>query len=345
MSAIIKFYNEDGNEAKSVRRIGKKCACNKNPSFGFPGTKTRVCCAGCKEFGMVNVSHKKCPCNKEPSFALLGNKPSCCLNCKSQDMVNVRSRCECGKKRALFALPGYGASCCSDCKKPGMVNIRSNKCKCGKVSSFAVLGEPATCCVDCKKSNMVPVRVRKCKSNERGIDCPVSVSERSNKTYDGFCTHCFANLFPSDPRTGQIRLKSKEIKVVNYLADKIGGFVHDKPLYCGLEGGCCTSKRRIDLRKLIDSTMLCIEIDEDQHKRYIKVDENQRYNDLFMDFSGKYIFIRYNPDPYLVGKLRHDPYFHTRMKVLECEIEKQTQRIQDQDNTDLVEIINVYYDQ
>ena len=47
---------------------------------------------------------------------------------------------------------------------------------------------------------------------------------------------------------------------------------------------------------LINNTMLCIEIDEHQHKKYIKYDENIRYDNLFMDFSGKYIFIRYNPD-------------------------------------------------
>ena len=43
--------------------------------------------------------------------------------------------------------------------------------------------------------------------------------------------------------------------------------------------------------------MLCI--DEHQHKHYIKYDENLRYDNLFMDFSGKYIFIKYNPDKFI----------------------------------------------
>ena len=59
-----------------------------------------------------------------------------------------------------------------------------------------------------------------------------------------------------------------------------------------LEGGCCETKRRIDLRMLINNTILSIEVDEHQHKKYIKYDENIRYENLFMDFSGKYIFIR-----------------------------------------------------
>jgi len=38
--------------------------------------------------------------------------------------------------------------------------------------------------------------------------------------------------------------------------------------------------------------MLCIKIDEDQHKRYIKSDENIRCDNLFMEFSGIYIYIK-----------------------------------------------------
>ena len=45
--------------------------------------------------------------------------------------------------------------------------------------------------------------------------------------------------------------------------------------------------------------MLCLEVDEDQNKYQIRSDENDRYDDLFMDLSGKYICIRYNPDKYI----------------------------------------------
>jgi len=69
--------------------------------------------------------------------------------------------------------------------------------------------------------------------------------------------------------------------------------------YVDLENGCCSTKRRIDLRKLINNTMLCLEVDGHQHKYYVTSDENNRYDELFMDFSGKYIFIRYSPDKYI----------------------------------------------
>jgi hypothetical protein len=46
--------------------------------------------------------------------------------------------------------------------------------------------------------------------------------------------------------------------------------MYNKPFYVDLEGGCCETKRRMDLRMLINNTMLCVETDEHQHKKYIK---------------------------------------------------------------------------
>ena len=76
-----------------------------------------------------------------------------------------------------------------------------------------------------------------------------------------------------------------------------------------LEGVCCETKRRIDLRMLINNTMLCVEIDENQHKKYIRYDENIRYDILFMDFSGKYIFMRCNPDKFIDKYNKSETHF------------------------------------
>ena len=92
--------------------------------------------------------------------------------------------------------------------------------------------------------------------------------------------------------------------------------------------------------------MLCIEIDEDQHKKYIKKDEIIRYDDLFMDFSGKYIFIRYNPDKYKdkYNKSKN-PMFNTRMEALENKINKHILRIQADGKDNLVDIHHVFHDE
>ena len=92
--------------------------------------------------------------------------------------------------------------------------------------------------------------------------------------------------------------------------------------------------------------MLCTEVDENQHKNYIKQNEQNRYDDLFMDFSGKYIFLRYNPDKFIdeYGKSKN-PMFDTRMEVLEKAIDKHIDRILNYENRELVEIHHLFYDE
>jgi hypothetical protein len=56
-----------------------------------------------------------------------------------------------------------------------------------------------------------------------------------------------------------------------------------------------------------------------------------------MDFSGKYIFIRYNPDKFKdkYGKAKN-PYFETRVEVLEKAIERHILRIQADDGPEFI---------
>ena len=100
-----------------------------------------------------------------------------------------------------------------------------------------------------------------------------------------------------DPRALAVRQKPKELQVVSRIASTYGDYFHDKPLFVNLERGCCATKRRIDFKKLINGTMLCIEINQGQHENYIQTDKERRYNDLFMGFiNGKYTFVRYTLD-------------------------------------------------
>jgi hypothetical protein len=94
-------------------------------------------------------------------------------------------------------------------------------------------------------------------------------------------------------------------------------------------------RRRIDHRKLIDSTLLCIETDEFAHKGYDPKDEELRYDDLFMVHSGKWIFIRFNPD----GK----GDMADKLSRLIEEIHFQIMRIQHSENTELLEVIKLFY--
>ena len=234
--------------------------------------------------------------------------------------------CEHGKYR----------SSCRECGSNSICEhgIRRQGCKVCGGSGICEHGKYKCQCPDCGGSKI-------CKS-KLTIGCRL----RGNRKLNGYCSHCFVNIFPEDPKALTVRRKSKELQVMTHIFSKYDGFKNDKPFYVDLEGGCCATKRRIDLRKLINNTMLCIEVDENQHKNYIKQNESNRYDDLFMDFSGKYIFIRYNPDKFIdkYGKSKN-PMFDTRMEVLETTINKHIMRILNEENTDLVEIHHFFYDE
>ena len=185
----------------------------------------------------------------------------------------------------------------------------------------------------------------KCKTHLQR--CPNCIdwidSYGGNKKYDGYCARCFKRLFPDDPRTLIIREHSKEIRVRNAITKHseinpaFKGFIHDRPLWTG---NCdCTHRRRIDHRKLIGNTILAIETDENAHKNYDKTDEKLRYDDLYMIHSGKWIFIRFNPDITEIYKTK----LEDRLSVLLSIIEEQAQRIINEENTELLEIIYLYY--
>ena len=123
--------------------------------------------------------------------------------------------------------------------------------------------------------------------------------------------------------------------VRNAINASFDGFIHDTPLYT--DGCDCTHRRRIDHRKLIGNTILAIETDEFGHRGYDKKDEEIRYDDVYMIHSGKWIFIRFNPDDNISKTDIEDK--------LDCLIETMhecIQRIENDENTGLLEIFKLY---
>ena len=319
------------------------CGCGQSqPYFNEPGEKKAICCSKCKTETMVNVKHKKCDCRKSrPSFNEPGEKKAiCCAKCKTETMIDVKhKKCKC-RTIPSFNEPGEKkAICCFKCKTETMVDVINNKCNCGKSRpSFNEPGEKkAICCSKCKTETMIDVKHNKCIGQD-GL-CDIT----GNPNYRGYCTFCFSHTFPDDPLTLEIKGKSKEMKVKDFINEHFNGFIHDKMLSTG---HCdCSIRRRPDHRKLIGNTLLVIETDENQHKSYIKMDEDTRYDDLFMGYAGKWIYIRFNPDKYNTksGK-KKDPDLKNRLIVLRNVIEKQIKRIQNEKNKELVERIYLFYD-
>ena len=194
-------------------------------------------------------------------------------------------------------------------------------------------------CVEPGCSSSAQGKTLKCVAHGGGTRCPNCVdwidSRSGNIKYDGYCATCFKQLFPNDDRVKIIYTHAKEIIVRNVINHNFEGFIHDKPIYTS---NCdCTHRRRIDHRKLINSTILAIETDEFGHRGYNQKDEEIRYDDVYMIHSGKWIFIRFNPDNNISSVDIVDKLDRLVETINNC-----IQRIENEENTELMEIINLY---
>ena len=342
-------YNYEGESANFCKECKEDdminvndilCNCGKSrPTFNLPGLKSEYC-AKCKREGMINVKNIPCKCGKStrPNFNFEGLTPEYCSKCKLPDMIDVtHKKCICNNVQPSFNFEGLNPEYCAKCKKEGMIQIRKRKCVMCTFGqgNYNYFGCKAEYCVNCKKDGMINI-ANKCKNS-------ICYSS-GNIKYNYYCTHCFTNLFPNEPMASEIRIKSKENYVRDFLKENFDGFIHDTILWTG---NCdCSHRRRIDFRKLIGNTLLCIEVDEYQHKRYKDKDEEIRYDDLFMIHGGKFMFIRFNPDNYThQNGTKVNPYMKKRMDDLYNEIIKQTNRITNEQNNELLEIIHLFYDE
>ncbi len=336
-----KLENMTNKEYTTCQNI----TCDTISNYNYEGETKGAYCVKHKLENMINIKKEsKCKCGTRPCFGLPTDKTATyCAKCKTEDMIDLRNnKCKCGKAQPFFGLKNdISATCCASCKTKEMIDIKNKKCKCGIIPVFGFKNDKiAICCFKCKTPEMINVITPKCKAvDENGNNY---CNTTGNKKYKGYCTHCFAHLFPLDPLTFQIRCKTKEIAVRDYINANYEGFHHDKPLWTG---NCdCIHRRRIDHRRLINGTLLCVGTDEFQHKGYNKEDEIIRYDDLMMIHGGKFIYIRFNPDKYKENGVSKNPTIATRLKALSKEIDKQIKRIENDENTELLEIIPMYYD-
>lgn len=328
----------------------KKCIydkCEIRPTFNYEGEIIPIYCSKHKLANMTNVKSKRCEyngCNKLPSYNY--KNESCrrfCSNHRLENMVlkNYKKceREECNVYPSFNYENETAPRFCFNHKLDGMIDVVSKRCEnghCNVRPSFNYKNEHSKrFCFKHKLDGMVSNDNIRCKAN-------LCFGSRGNKNYNGYCTYCFQNLFPEDPLTLQIQKKSKELKVRDYLSQEFEGFIHDKPLWT--ENCDCTHRRRIDFRKLIGNTLLCIEVDENQHKGYNEIDEEIRYDDLYMIHGGKFIFIRFNPDKFKRNDKTCNPTMPTRLSHLKDEIERQMYRIENELNNELVEIAKLFYD-
>ena len=235
--------------------------CKKQPIYNNEGEKKGLYCSIHKLDGMIDIKNKTC----------------IHLNCKTRPYFNNE-----GEKKGLY---------CSSHKLDGMIYIIHKTCihlNCKKQPTFNYENEKtALYCSTHKLDGMIDIKNKTCKT----YLCYTLVTEK----YDGYCLYCYINLFPDKPVTRNY--KTKEYSVVEYVKEKypILSWISDKTI----KDGC--SKRRPDLLLDLGYQIIIIEIDENQHTDYDCSCENKRIMELSQDLNHRpIIFIRFNPDDYLI---------------------------------------------
>lgn len=311
----------------TAEKMGDKCWVHKVSRCVEPDCNVEV-----KMKGDMCEYHKRPRCNETDCKTPVWNNSKCRehheLKCIEQGCIQIANKI--GNK-----CREHGGGKCEEtgCKNWGLFGG-----KCIRHGGGLRCVEPG-----CTKGAVVRDGARvgepyKCKAHGGGNRCPNCItwpdSRCGSKGYDGYCATCFKQIFPNDERSKVIYTHTKEIRVRNTINEYFEGFIHDKPLYTAQ---CdCTMRRRIDHRKLIGATLLCVETDEFAHKAYDKKDEEIRYDDLFMVHSGKWVFIRFNPDGKGVD-------MDDKLTRLVEEIHIQMKRIENEENTELLEVVKLFY--
>ena len=333
-----------------TNKICKYKGCSALPIYNHAGISNAIFCLKHKSRTMVNVRNRKClfdGCDISANYNFKEEKGTRFCSVHKLEGMICKSNKKCEQRKCnLKANYNYKGELkpkfCSKHKRNGMCSLYKEKCAytgCDKQPSYNLEGKGRLFCLEHKLDGMINVRKKLCPKCATWIDF-----QYANKKYDDYCARCFQQFFPKDPRTFQIRRKTKEIKVRDYINSNFEGFIHDRVLYTH---GCdCPSRRRIDHRILINNTMLAIETDEHQHRSYDPKNEEIRHDDVYMHYSGKWIWIRFNPDSYKdkngVGQKLD---IEDRLPVLKEMIEKQMERIKKGENNELMEIYKLFYDE
>ncbi len=113
---------------------------------------------------------------------------------------------------------------------------------------------------------------------------------KSNK-YKGHCLFCFVHLYPTEPVVRNY--KTKENAVVTFLKEKFpeATWKCDKKV----EDGC--SKRRPDLFLDMESHIVSVEVDENNHGGYNPTCEEKCMGEIWGGVDHcKIVFVRFNSD-------------------------------------------------
>lgn len=277
-SRMCTFVDEKGNRCQSQRTFGHS-----------NGKKER--CGEHQETGMILFDNRKCQiCGKNAKFGYLQDRQRIrCGKCKSPDMIDLtKSYCPCGTT-ATFNYPGNKPAFCSQCKQPWMIPNPTHRCEfkgCREIASLGIR-KPAHCKLH-PQAGEIDLSERICVRCKR-LDVVNS---------DGLCINfCLA----TDQYYAQYRNKSQRLVKQNEIVSFLTANGYTPHLVDVVIDKTC-NKYRPDIVYQFNGHAIVIEVDENQHARYIGRNcEYERMEALFRTFQRQLLFIRYNPDTFRVN--------------------------------------------
>jgi hypothetical protein len=279
--------------------------CDKHPTFGqiIDGKKVIEYCATHAPEDTSDIKNKRCEfvddtgirCEIHPHFGNKGEQPKFCKQHSSEEMINLnKQKCthEGCETEAHKGFEGGKRLYCSKHAKEGMIDLVNSLCKeekCYKRPTFNYKGLKAEYCLKHASKGMIDVINLRCLNKEY---CDLIVID---KRYDGYCFRCYMEKYPDTILACNYRVK--EFAVVEYVKKTLK---HEFTLNKKIIGG--NSKRRPDIALELDTHVIIIEVDENQHDNYSKDYNKIRDEELWLDYNKKpIVFIRFNPDEYKIG--------------------------------------------
>jgi hypothetical protein len=307
--------------------------CIKSALFNSDGSKSRKYCAEHKDDNMVAIGRKLCKypnCNITASFGEF-----CKTHKKDGTPCNLGYKCKyigC-IKCASFNYIGLKPLYCGSHEKTGMKNVTIKYCtkkNCGITATFGYLGGFLQFCGNHHPVGTTLSPMRRCiikNCNELAlygkkdhVYCEKHKQKGDINFVERICKKCnLLNIvdeneickYCNPERWGVIRLaKQKEIEAL-FKKEHLDYISTDKII----ENGAC-GKERPDFIFDGASHFVVVEVDEDQHKSRACECEQTRMVNVSQSLGMPTIFLRYNPDRYIVNGKCQDVTRTSRHKTL-----------------------------
>jgi hypothetical protein len=344
-----------GNLPNQIRNVRTKL-CEYVFEDGLDCIKIATCGVGKKQFcpthmeeGMYKLSKdKKCKgigCNSTPSYGMENGVAEYCTIHKLENMIQLYQKCinEGCNKRARYNKTGEtGSRYCLDHKSDEMLDNYKDKCieyGCNENADYNIKSiKKGIYCNLHKKDNMCSNKVIICKEE----NCLVAAYFGTRNDPKQYCSsHKKDNMFNYQRQAEEYyedlenNCLNKEKRVCDFLERNNIKFANNKKIKNSLD------KFRPDCLIDCKTHYIIIEVDEDQHRYtsfYSDEKELERMNSFKINLTKQILFIRINPDYYLVNNKNHYTPLYIKMQVLLNIINKNKDKIIDN------EIIYLYYD-